>query len=197
MDRISDGIKFSTDLFRYTTKLAKRGELKNMLLYGQTGTGKTTFFRVLGKEINRPVISINASNGMKEEDVFGSYVLDKNTGKPTFVLGPLIIAMLTGAIFVIEEINGAKPSVLLKLNSVMDDLGQVYIKEVGKVFTAVKGFMLGGTFNPGYSGTRKLNKALVNRFQVVAHIQEMNEPQLKSALKHKIPNVTDNELEVS
>lgn len=193
---VSASITFNTDLYRNTLKQAQRGLLNSILLYGPTGTGKTTFLRKIGSEIGRPVISINASNGLKEEDVFGSYVIDPETGKPKFILGPLIIAMLTGAFFVIEEINGAKQAVLLKVNSILDDLKQVYIKETGMTYKCAPGFVFGGTFNPGYAGTRKLNKALINRFEIVADIQEMTETQLKSALKSKIKDIKEYELEV-
>lgn len=198
---VGSKIKINTELFRVAEAMGRSGKLKNIILHGPTGTGKTTFVQVLGHKLNKPVISINASNGMKEEDIFGSYVLlpNETTGKvePRFVYGPLIIAMITGAAFVIEEINGAKQSVLLKLNSVLDDLAKVYIKETGETIKAAPGFLFAGTFNPGYAGTRALNKAFENRFQVHAAILEMNETQLREAIKHKISDVTENELKVA
>lgn len=193
---LNEEIKFNTDFYKHTLTLVKTGKLKSILLYGVTGTGKTTMLRAFGRDCNKPILTVNASNGLKEEDVFGSYIIGDN-GKPQFVLGPLLIAMITGCGFVIEEINGAKQSVLLKLNSVLDDLSQVYIKETGQTYKAAPGFFFGGTFNPGYAGTRKLNKAFVNRFQIVGEVKEMTETQLKNALRSKIKDVNDNELNVA
>lgn len=187
-------IKFNMDAYRIGIRLMKEGQISSLLLHGPTGTGKTTFMRRIGYDLRRPVITVNASVGMKEEDLIGSYVIDKDG--PRFVEGPLLIAMRTGAIFGIEEINGATQGVLLKLNSLLDDNQEIYVKELDKTYKAAPGFIFFGTYNPGYAGTRRLNKAFANRFGMSVEIDTMTEAQLKGALQVKIKDISDAELEI-
>lgn len=67
---MGEGVKYDTLQAKLAISAAKNGE-KAILIEGPSGTGKTTFFRYMGYKLNRPVISINASNGMTEEDLLG------------------------------------------------------------------------------------------------------------------------------
>lgn len=191
---IGNKVSYNTSVSRLALKRVEIGA-KSMLIEGKSGTGKTTFFRYVGAKLNRPVISMNASNGMTEEDILGKYtVID---GKPTFVEGPLLMAMRTGSIFVIEEINGAKPSVMLLMNSLLDDVEQVqHPANKDEIIKPAPGFLFGGTLNNGYAGTRKMNKAFVNRFNIAFQMNEVTEFALKDIIKSKIADVTENELNV-
>lgn len=191
---IGNKVSYNTAVSKLALKRVEIGA-KSMLIEGKSGTGKTTFFRYVGAKLNRPVISMNASNGMTEEDILGKYtVID---GKPTFVEGPLLMAMRTGSIFVIEEINGAKPSVMLLMNSLLDDVEQVqHPANKDEMIKPAAGFLFGGTLNNGYAGTRKMNKAFVNRFSIAFQMNDMTEHALKDIIKSKINDVTENELNV-
>lgn len=191
---IGSKVSYNTAVSKLAFKRVEMGA-RSMLIEGKSGTGKTTFFRYAGAKLNRPVISMNASNGMTEEDILGKYtVID---GKPTFVEGPLLMAMRTGSIFVIEEINGAKPSVMLLMNSLLDDVEQVqHPANKDEMIKPAAGFLFGGTLNNGYAGTRKMNKAFVNRFNIAFQMNDMTEHSLKEIIKSKINDVTENELNV-
>lgn len=191
---IGGAVSYSTINAKLSLKMVEKGA-KSMLIEGPSGTGKTTFFRYLGAHVNRPVISLNASNGMTEEDILGKYVIID--GKPVFQEGLLLLAMRTGSIFVIEEINGAKPSVMLLMNSLLDDIESInHPAKKGEVIKPADGFLFGGTLNNGYAGTRKMNKAFVNRFQVAFQMEEMSKTAMKEILEKKIPDVTEEELKV-
>lgn len=192
---IGAAVKYNKRALSLALERIKRGA-KSILLEGPTGTGKTTFMRHVGAKINRPVISINASTGMDEDDLLGKYKINAQ-GKPEFVDGPLIVAMKAGAIMVIEEINGSKPSVMLKLNSLLDDLGQVEHPVTGEIIKADPGFVFAGTLNMGYAGTRRMNKAFINRFELALKFDQITKDTMNEIIKSKIVDVSKNELDVA
>lgn len=191
---IGKQVKITSDTFKIATSMAKAGKLRSIIHEGPTGTGKTTFMRALGYATGQPVISLNCSSGLDEEDILGKYIIVD--GKPTWVDGSLVIAMKTGSIFVLEEINSAKPSILIKLNSLLDDLAQVEVRP-GEMTKAAPGFIFAGTLNLGYGGTREMNLAFCNRFQLAVTHNSMTETEFKNVLKSKIKDVTDNELNIA
>lgn len=106
--------------------------------------------------------------------------------------------MRVGAIIVIEEINGAKPSVLMMMNSLLDDLEMVqHPAYKGVSITPEPGFLLGGTLNLGYAGTRKLNKAFINRFPIAFQMTDITKTGFINIITSKLPDVTEEELKIS
>ena len=96
----------------------------------------------------------------------------------------------------IEEINGSKPSVMLILNSLLDDLSQVAHPITGQAIKAEAGFVMCGTFNKGYAGTRRMNKALINRFDLAITVNQMSEAQHSKVLKERM-QATENEINIA
>lgn len=191
---IGTQVKITSETFKVSVAMAKAGKLKSIIHEGPTGTGKTTFMRALGFATGQPVISLNCSSGLDEEDILGKYIIVD--GKPTWVDGSLVIAMKTGSIFVLEEINSAKPAILIKLNSLLDDLAQVEVRP-GEMVKAAPGFIFAGTLNLGYGGTREMNLAFCNRFQLAVSHNSLTETEFKNVLKSKIKDVTENELNIA
>lgn len=145
-----------------------KGDLYSMLFAGDSGTGKSTAARVMPTRCGIPYISINFSVNIEESDIFGSMI--PNTTKasaddPEFIWqdGVLTKAIRNGYCAVLEEINFARPGVLGKLNSLLDENRQIDLP-TGEVLKAHPNFRIIATCNVAYEGTNRFNKALVNRF---------------------------------
>ena len=84
--------------------------------------------------------------------------------------GPLIDAMTSGGVFLIDEISLADDSVLERLNSVLEMEQTLIVPERGgenpeESIQAAAGFLVIATMNPsGDYGKRELSPALRNRF---------------------------------
>lgn len=105
--------------------------------------------------------------------------------------------MRTGSILAIEEINATKPAVSMILNSLLDDLRQVKHPLSSESVRPEAGFMLCGTLNNGYAGTRKMNKALINRFPIAFQMNDMSKSAFTEIMKQKLSDITDEELKIS
>lgn len=105
--------------------------------------------------------------------------------------------MRTGSILAIEEINATKPAVSMILNSLLDDLRQVKHPISSEPIRPEAGFMLCGTLNNGYAGTRKMNKALINRFPVAFQMNDMTKSAFNEIMRGKLSDVTDEELKIA
>lgn len=147
-----------------------------VLLVGETGCGKTTICQVISALKKRQLLSINCHMHTESSDFIGGlrpvrhY---KNDGRLfEWVDGPLVKAMLSGAMFLADEISLADDSVLERLNSLLEPERQLVLSEKGMednsdiiVITADKNFHFIGTMNPGGDfGKKELSPALRNRF---------------------------------
>lgn len=147
------------------------GAMYSMLFIGDSGTGKSTAARVIPYLCGMPYISINFSVNLEESDIFGSMIpnIQKSSpNDPEFVWedGILTKAIRNGYVAILEEINFARPGVLGKLNSLLDDIRQIDLP-TGEIVKAHPNFRVIATCNIAYEGTNRMNKALINRFQDV------------------------------
>lgn len=100
----------------------------------------------------------------------GGKLIDLNTGQAMFEWkdGILIDAMKKGQWVILDEINLAEPSVLERLNSLLDPDRMVVLTEKdGEKVVADKNFRIFGTMNPAtgeYEGRNELSPAMRNRF---------------------------------
>ena len=155
-----------------------KGDVYSMLFEGEAGTGKSTAARVIPSKCKLPYIVINCSVNVEESDIFGSMIPNphKSTADdPEFIWkdGPATVAIRNGYTLIIEEIGGARPGVLMKLNSLLDESRQIDLSN-GEIIHAHPNFRIIATTNIGYEGTNRLNKALVDRFEICKKFKELS-----------------------
>lgn len=173
------------DLKNTVNEFAK-GNTYSMFFIGESGTGKSTAAKVIPYLIGMPALSINFSNNIEESDLFGTLQPNynrQNSTDPEFVWNDGLItkAIRNGYCLVLEEVNFARPGVLGKLNSLLDENRQIDL-QTGEVVTAHKNFRIIATGNMGYEGTHRLNKAFVNRFEIVKVFEAYSRDELKDII---------------
>jgi hypothetical protein len=90
--------------------------------------------------------------------------VDGEKGPTTaFTPGPLPEALEADCWLLIEEANAMRPGVFSKLNTLLDGSGDTHRLPDGRRLAAGKGFRVWLAYNPGYSGMREVNQALVDR----------------------------------
>ena len=152
-------------------------EKLHTLLIGETGSGKTLSLKALAFRLGVPYKSLSFNGACTIEDVLGSFIpatkktVDEPNGKFGWYWtdGWLTKLARFGGIFVAEEINSAPPEILFVLH---DLLGHVSHKLDltalgGDVVDAHPDFFFAATMNPDYEGTVPMNKALMDRFDII------------------------------
>lgn len=141
------------------------------LLIGETGTGKTTIIRELGKEKGKTVVRISVNGSMGIEEILGKWLVNKGT--TVWQDGLLTMAVREGHWVVMDEINAALPEILFVLHSLLDDDRKIILAEKdNEVVVPHNQFRFFATMNPPeeYAGTKDMNKALISRFTAVLQI---------------------------
>lgn len=165
------------------------GALYAMAFIGESGTGKSTAARVIPARCGIPYISVNFSVNIEEADLFGSMVPNPkklNPEDPEFVWADGIItkAVRYGYCVILEELNFARPGVLGKLNSLLDENRQVDLS-TGEIVRAHPNFRIIATCNIAYEGTNRFNKALINRFDDVTVFKDLSRNDAVSVIKSR------------
>jgi midasin len=140
------------------------------LLVGPTAAGKTSMIRYMAHLTNNNFRRFNLEHQTDVSEFIGGYI-PKPGGKPgDFVWkdGILIDAMKKGDWVVFDEINLAQPSILERINSLLDKDRSITLTEKGnEVITAHPNFRIFATMNPAtnqYAGRKELSLAMRNRF---------------------------------
>ncbi len=167
------------------------GRVISFLQHGPAGGGKTTNCKLICRDIGLPLIAvINCTNNL-DEFVLGKYIPEGN--QFIFFRSEVTEAIEWGGAVVFEEINFGNPKHMAFLNSLLDDNGFVRLDN-GKVIKRHPCFRFFATMNYGYAGTNSLNKALFNRFEAKARIEDLSDEQIKNLLLQKssvTPKIAD------
>lgn len=165
------------------------GDVKTVLLHGPAGTGKTVSCKLICQNTGLPVMeTVNCTENL-DEFILGKFIPcgSEIVFKESFVTK----AIREGGAVVFEEINFAKPQYLSFLNSLLDDNGFVRLDN-GEVVKRHKNFRFFATMNIGYFGTKQLNQALYNRFNVVVEIAQLSDSAVERMLVCRVPECKKN-----
>lgn len=140
-------------------------------IYGPTGNGKSTTVEQICSKLGRSLIRINLNAMTDEEQLIGTKTLVD--GNIEVVEGPIIRAMKSGDIILLDEIDAANANSILALQSIIEGK-PYYFKLTGEMIVPVKGFNIFATANTKgkgsedgrYIGTNILNEAFLERFAV-------------------------------
>jgi hypothetical protein len=178
-------IEDSTDLeilknqYEYNQQDNKRKY--NLLIEGETQTGKTHLIKYFCYKNKIPYIRLNCNGNTTISDLVGGFV---NGG--VFCYGYLSLALKYGGFLVIDEINLANSEILSGLNSVFDNDRTLIIQETGEKIKAHKDFFIAITLNPAnYEGRKILSEDFKARFYKMTFDYDLKLTHEKNLIKNK------------
>jgi MoxR-like ATPase len=165
------------------------GDVRSVLLHGPAGTGKTISCKLMCQRIGIPLMdTVNCTDNL-DEFILGKYIPED--GGIVFRESFVTKAIRYGGAVVFEEINFARPQYLAFLNSLLDDNGMVRLDN-GEVVRRHENFRFFATMNLGYYGTRELNQALYNRFNVIVDVPDLSDSMIYDMLSKRVPECIPN-----
>ena len=135
---------------------------------GLSGNGKTSMIREVCAKLKRDMVRVNITVETDEDDLLGGFRLVN--GETVWQDGPLVVAMKTGAVALIDEVDLASHKIMC-LQPIME--GQpIYLKKINEVVYPAQGFNIVATANTKgkgsadgrFMGTNILNEAFLDRF---------------------------------
>tara|TARA_Y100001951_G_C11296579_1_gene276128 strand:- start:480 stop:1721 length:1242 start_codon:yes stop_codon:yes gene_type:complete len=139
-----------------------------LFVTGLSGNGKTSMIREVCAKLKRDFVRVNITVETDEDDLLGGFRLVN--GETVWQDGPIIVAMRTGAVALIDEIDLASHKIMC-LQPIME--GQpIYLKKINEVVYPKPGFNIVATANTKgkgsedgrFMGTNILNEAFLDRF---------------------------------
>lgn len=156
-----------------------------IFITGLSGNGKTFGIAQACALEGREHVRINITAETDEDDLLGGFRL--RDGQTVFELGPIVVAMIRGAVCTIDEIDLAGPKIMC-LQSIMEGNG-VTLKKIGVHVAPSAGFTVFATANTKgrgsadgkFVGTNFLNEAFLERFPIT-----IEQPYPSIAVEKKI-----------
>lgn len=159
---------------------------RNLMLTGSTGTGKTDLAFQFAARTGREIFRYSCHERTDFADLLGSLCINKD-GSTGFQDGPLAMAMKRGAVFLLDEINAARPGALIGMNGVLDGAPSIMMPD-GSVLTRHPDFRVAMTGNAvnrddtarAFRGTQSMNEAFLDRsFKIEKdYLPELRETKL-------------------
>ena len=152
---------------------------KHLLIEGPVGVGKTILAEAVARFLRRPFYRVDGDERYTEQKLTGWFdpplVIKNGYSKEAFMTGPLSLAMETGGVLFINELNRMPEGVQNVLLPAMDER-KIEIPKIGSI-PAKDGFIIVSTQNPReFIATSLLSEALRDRFELLTlDYQDENE----------------------
>ena len=158
----------------------------NVLIIGPPGTGKSILVRKFAEESGLPYWHVMGRQGITAEELLGREVLvpEKGGTKSVWVEGIIPKAVKAGGILHIDEANVIDPSVLMRLDELLDSKRRLSLEDItgrkGHIIKAHPDLFIVFSMNPpSYEGVNPLPDPILNR--VVTF--ELDFPPVEDELK--------------
>jgi MoxR-like ATPase len=142
-----------------------------IFITGPTGNGKSTMVEQSCARNKRTYIRLQINGQTDEDQLIGTKTLVN--GNIEIVEGPVLIAMRTGSVLLLDELDAADPNNIMCLQSILEGR-PYYFKLKNEMIYPQAGFNIVATGNTKgrgsdsgkYIGTKILNEAFLERFPV-------------------------------
>lgn len=154
--------------FETVRQIVKLRKFHPVFITGHSGNGKTFQIEQACALEKREYIRVNITAETDEDDLIGGFRL--KDGETVFEVGPIVVAMLRGAVLLLDEVDLAGPKVMC-LQPVLEG-NPLTIKKLGITIKPQPSFTVFATANTKgrgsddgkYIGTNLLNEAFLERF---------------------------------
>jgi len=158
----------------------------NVLIIGPPGTGKSLLVRKFAEETGLPYWHVMGRQGITAEELLGreKLVPEKGGTKSEWVEGIIPKAVRAGGILHIDEANVIDPSVLMRLDELLDSKRRLSLEDIsgkkGHIIKAHPDLFVVFTMNPPtYEGVNPLPDPILNRCVTF----ELSFPPMEDELK--------------
>lgn len=139
--------------------------MQNILLLGDTGSGKTMFGEAYAAATGRMYYSLPCDVSVDPSALFGRTQPTETPGSYRWQDGPVTQIVRFGGVLNISEINFMPPKIAASLYPLLDSRRYIpLIGHEGEVVRAHPDLLVIADMNPNYRGTMELNAAFRNRF---------------------------------
>ena len=154
--------------FKDIKSILERKIFYPIFITGLSGNGKTSMVREVCAKLKRDLVRVNITVETDEDDLLGGFRLVN--GETVWQDGPMVVAMKTGSVALIYEIDLASHKIMC-LQPILE--GQpIYLKKINEVIYPAEGFNVVATANTKgkgsadgrFMGTNILNEAFLDRF---------------------------------
>ncbi|MFT7144161.1 MAG: cobaltochelatase CobS [Alphaproteobacteria bacterium] len=186
-----------------TTMVVLAGFENNLkiLLQGYHGTGKSTHIEQVAARLNWPCFRLNLDGHISRLDLIGkdAIVLEEGQQVTSFKEGVLPWAMSRPMVLVLDEYDAGRPEVMFVIQRLMEQDGGLTLPDQNRVVHPHAGFRLFGTSNTVglgdhsglYQGTYHLNQAQLDRWNMVAHLNYLDEEWECQVVRSKVPTLNN------
>jgi MoxR-like ATPase len=161
----------------------------NPRLLGKPGVGKTTLAYAAGKRMGRKVYILQATMDTRPEDLLITPVIEAE-GKLRYVASPLVTAMITGGVIVLDEGNRMSEKSWASLAPLLDNRRYIESIMTGIKVKAHPDFRFVSTMNDDAS-TFELPEYIHSRLQPQIWIDYPEREEEYQILKENLPFAED------
>lgn len=169
---------------------------KNILLTGESGTGKTLAIKYASEVLNRPLTIINCGSSQDARAVLiGNTTYKKEIGTVFHKSAFVKAITIENTIILLDEISRSTHDYLNIILPVIDPIQRVLRLDEDDNSTVIpvsKGVIFAATSNYGtlYTATKLIDKAILRRFPIKLEMPLLSGDELKHLFGILFPNVT-------
>ena len=170
---------------------------RRVIVQGRHGTGKSTHIEKVAAQLNWPLIRLNLDSHVSRIDLVGKDAIVLKDGKQVteFRDGILPWAIQNNIALCFDEYDAGRPDVMFVIQRVLEADGRLTILDQNKVLRPHPLFRLFATANTVglgdasglYHGTQQLNQAQLDRWNIIARLDYLDEEEEAGVVLSKAP----------
>jgi cobaltochelatase CobS len=167
--------------------------IKNLMLVGPAGCGKTHLAHQVAEALKRDFASISCTAGMSESHLQG-WLLPNEAGTFEYHTSDFVRLYESGGVFLLDEMDGADPNILLIINQALANGGfhlpqrkdNTFVKRHADFVCVAACNTFGTGANTTYAGRERLDESTIDRFRAGIIALDYNEHLEKSIVDPEI-----------
>ncbi len=168
-----------------------------VLLQGRHGTGKSSHIEQVAARLNWPCVRLNLDSHVSRIDLIGKDAIVLRDGKQVteYREGLLPWCYQRPVALVLDEYDAGRPDVMFVIQRVLESEGKLTILDQNRVIPPNPFFRLFATANTVglgdvtglYHGTQQLNQAQLDRWNIIARLDYLDETAEVEVVLSKVP----------